>query len=404
MFYLKKPNSEKETSINLLYYLKDEKKNFKYSTGLMIHPKDWDSKRKSVKKKLGNSMTLKFKLILKRLNQLEVTFIDLVAEFQLNDKPLNPKELRHELDVRFKGKDKERLTLFEAYGKMLRQMVAGGKAKGTVKQYKKVMNNLKAYQEYTGNLVSFDRINNDFYFNYLEYARNERDCHDNTIGRDMGRFKTFMRWAKEEGYHDNTKFLKFAEMKYETDDIALSKEEVNRIEEVELVGHLDRVRDLFLIGIYSGQRFSDYSVFEKADIKDGMIIKRSKKMHENSYIPIHSRLRAILEKYDYELPLISNQKFNAYIKVVCERAGINDEIKKIMRKGSEKVVTYHMKYERISSHTARRTFITQSLKSGMQPKIVMKITGIRDLKTLNNYNKVDEEDIMKSMMETWDSE
>ena len=49
-------------------------------------------------------------------------------------------------------------------------------------------------------------------------------------------------------------------------------------------------RDMFLIGVYSGQRFSDYSVFEKADVRKGMIIKRAEKTETNSYIPLHPKL------------------------------------------------------------------------------------------------------------------
>ena len=133
--------------------------------------------------------------------------------------------------------------------------------------------------------------------------------------------------------------MDFAEVrikKHETDDVALTREEVEIIANAELTGAKDRARDLFLIGVYSGQRWSDYSVFDKADVRNGLLYKRAKKTSSISKIPLHNKLKAILDKYDWNLPKISSQKFNVHIQQICKALEINDKIKFTHSKGNHK--------------------------------------------------------------------
>jgi hypothetical protein len=63
----------------------------------------------------------------------------------------------------------------------------------------------------------------------------------------------------------------------DADHVSLTKEQVQELSELQLNKKLDKYRDLFLIGCYSGQRFSDYTVFKKADVVDNRIVKRAEK-------------------------------------------------------------------------------------------------------------------------------
>jgi len=163
--------------------------------------------------------------------------------------------------------------------------------------------------------------------------------------------------------------------------------------------YLNRAKDLFCIGCFSGQRFSDYSVFEIADYKAGMIIKRAEKTESFSYIPVDAnpRLKALLDKYEWTIPKITNQKFNEYIKEACKIVGINDLVKKTVYRGTEKDIDIYEKWELISSHTARRTFITLALQRGMTYKAVMKITGIKKIEILMLYDKVDDKELINQV-------
>jgi len=59
------------------------------------------------------------------------------------------------------------------------------------------------------------------------------------------------------------------------------------------------------------------------------------------------------------------------------------------------------KYKRVSSHTARRTFISLSLENGMRPEVVRSITGHRNLKSFEKYIKVNPEAKKREMNNVW---
>ncbi len=66
---------------------------------------------------------------------------------------------------------------------------------------------------------------------------------------------------------------------------------------------------------------------------------------------------------------------NEYLKEFCEKAEINEPVKTVKYRGSERIEMTHKKFEVISTHTARRTFISLSLQKGMKPDVIMAITG-----------------------------
>ena len=102
---------------------------------------------------------------------------------------------------------------------------------------------------------------------------------------------------------------------------------------------------------------------------------RAHKTRRNITIPLMPVSKAILEKYNYELPKFSDQKLNEHIKIACELAGINTEIELQETKGGKKVYNTYKKWELISSHIGVKTFISLMLQSGMQVKEVAEIVG-----------------------------
>ena len=94
------------------------------------------------------------------------------------------------------------------------------------------------------------------------------------------------------------------------------------------------------------------------------------------------------------MTIISGQKFNDYLKIICQKAGFDEEVKTTKYMGSKKTIEIKKRWEIITSHTARRTFITIASENLMPDHIIMKITGIQDPKTLQRYKKVNKEKIM----------
>jgi integrase len=130
----------------------------------------------------------------------------------------------------------------------------------------------------------------------------------------------------------------------------------------------------------------------------------TQKTKQSVIIPLHPTVKAILEKYDYQLPpAISNQKFNDYLGEVCEDAKINEPYTKYITRAGEREVITGEKHKFITSHSARRTFATNAFKRKISPLLIMSITGHKAEVEFIKYLKVtaDERAEMFAEMAKW---
>lgn len=154
---------------------------------------------------------------------------------------------------------------------------------------------------------------------------------------------------------------------------------------------LIKVRDIFCFGCFTGQRYSDIARLRREDIRDGIWFLKTKKTKDSLEIPLNDFALEILAKYKTSsspLPDISNQKMNYYLKDLGKLLDINDVTIKTRYSGKDVIEEIKPKYEFLSTHTARRTFVTLSLEKGMRPETVMSITGHKDYKTMQRYLKI----------------
>ncbi len=408
-FFLKEPKSNKETLIYLIYYIKKEGKNFKFSTGQKVRPDDWNFEDRMPKSKRGSGGVLARHLS-SILSQYRILLEDNIKICESENKPLTREFLKTNFEKHFKHNDtniKSKNVTNAIQDFIDTKNKSEGQSTSWNKKYLNLKNKLMNYEEDKGRVLSFDDITQDWIEEYCGYLRNIntkrfKPHNDNTLNRSINFLFTFLKWADGK-YHDiNLNKLSNPAKKYQADDVYLTDKEVLILETIELPrASLERARDLFLIGVYSGQRFSDYSVLEKADLKGDMIIKKAEKTENESFIPLHTKLKSLLDKYEWNLPKISSQKFNPHIQEICRIAKIDERIKEIIYRGSKKDIVYRPKYEMISSHTARRTFITLSAERGMPDHIIMKITGIKDPNTLTKYKKTSQKSIVDSMNKYW---
>ena len=103
------------------------------------------------------------------------------------------------------------------------------------------------------------------------------------------------------------------------------------------------------------------------------------------------------------MPVISDQKFRNYIKEACKIVGFNQEVVKSIRIGNKVINETLKKYERVSTHTARRSFITNMINAGVPVKVIMNITGHKSIVTFQNYYKPSESNTIRYMENVWDS-
>lgn len=198
----------------------------------------------------------------------------------------------------------------------------------------------------------------------------------------------------EEGLHDNTAFNSkyFSVQAKESDHIALTEAEVLQIANfMAPTPSLEKTRDRFVVGCYVGQRFSDLFKIDISQMyqQDGawMFRFKSKKVLRPTIIPIHPVVYGILEKYGGKLPAISNVKFNKQLKDLFELAGFTEMTTVYEEKRGEVIPKAYPKFKLITTHTMRRTFITNALEKGIPDTPIMDVAGITNHRTLMRYNK-----------------
>ncbi len=149
------------------------------------------------------------------------------------------------------------------------------------------------------------------------------------------------------------------------------------------------VRDLFLIGCYTGLRFSDFSKLAQQNIADDYITIQQTKTGEDVVIPVHNVIQKIIKKHNGIPAIVSNQKFNSYLKDICKTIpAFSESVPKVITKAGKKLTLNLKKGEMVSSHTARRSFATNEYLSGTPSITIMAVTGHKTEKAFLKYIKV----------------
>ena len=393
-FFLNKPNSN-ISPIRLRYYIKSEKKIFNYSTGISIDPKNWNKENRMPKAKAGVA-GFELKQITSQLNRYVEELHTSINNIESEDKPVTREELKKRLNQRFKHVFVKKTTLLDHLDAFIEEKVSFGKYQNrTIDKYNALKNKIIYFKKD----AKLTDINKKFMIDFINFLRSKYNLTDITLNRNIGYLKTFLKWCRYSGIKLDETYNQVTVSTRDADHVHLSKEQVRTLENLILNKTLNKYRELFLIGVYSGQRFSDYTVFKKSDVVNGRIEKRAEKTDYKSYIPISKKLETLLNKWEWRLPKVSNQKFNQNIKKVCEIAGFTDEVTKTTYIGNKKIESIEPFYKRVGSHTARRTFITLAANANVPDHVIMAICGIRDSKTLKTYKKFNP-NVLENYVET----
>lgn len=301
------------------------------------------------------------------------------------------------------------------------------KSKNTKKSYQTTINKLIEFEKLFKTKLRFIDIDINFYNKFNKwlldstFTKGDDEVHytKNYIGTMFKNISKFMT-ASQGQVHEFTGY-KDAEFKVEaeeTDAIYLTQEEIQKIYGLEIteellkkngyrnknlkttIRSLNEERDRFLFGCFTALRHSDYSRLDSLHFKDNIIriwtVKRDKKV----YIPMHYQLRELLKRRDNILPApISDQKHNKQIKAIGKLAGINEEVILSKTRGGKRIETVKLKYEYITSHTARRSGATNMYLAGIDLKFIQDILGHSKIEQTISYIKVSAEDNAKRLMD-----
>jgi integrase len=281
-------------------------------------------------------------------------------------------------------------------------------SKATINKYKYLKQHLQEYEKAIGSKITFNSIDLLFYDKFSNYLMNQ-ELINNTISKYITMLKTFLNWSVSRKISNNLDYREFHTKNDKVDIIYLSQDELNKIYELDLKDRpaLDNARDVFCFACYTGQRFSDVSAIKREDIKDRFWHLRVTKTRDILKIPLNEYAKEILDKHKNDkkpLPSISSQKTNQHLKELRKLAGIDEPIKIVKYRGAEPIENTFPKYELVTMHTARRTFVTLSLEKGMRPETVMEITGHKDYKTFKKYIKITSSVKETEMNKIWSKE
>ncbi|MDH7913213.1 tyrosine-type recombinase/integrase [Winogradskyella sp. SYSU M77433] len=395
-FYLREPQNrigKKSTLILFTCHFNKEKKKFVYSTGERIAPMNWSFENKGPKLK-GDNRATNANSIRQQLQRYSIKFEELVALQSKINEDLTSKVLKECFDEEFKKGTKTKDIFYLAYDSFTEEKIKRREWKpSTIKRYKNIKNHLLEFEKQVSYKLTFSNINERFYTDFTDYCYSTLDHGTNTFARNVGLFKTFMFWALKEKYTYNEAFKNFKKPeRVVTQEVALTLDQVKTIFEFEAKSKsLDKVKDIFVFQCLTGLRYGELKLISERTVRNGMIILKEDKdvIKEIREIPLFEITKYILKKYNNQLPLISNQKQNELIKIVFKNAEFDFDVEYTRNKNKHKETLVKPFYDRISSHTGRRSFITILKKKGVADKTIMKMTGHRDLKTFNTYYKVD---------------
>ena len=251
---------------------------------------------------------------------------------------------------------------------------------------------------------------------FVDFLREDKNLRNSTIEKYTSRLRYFIRWAENKGYTSikanyrpklqktdkKVIFLEWKDLmklytfkfpkvgtKLELKDVHGEKYEkrVNLEKST-----LERVRDVFCFCCFTSLRYSDVENLKRSNIFPDYIQITTVKTGDTLKIELNKYSKAILEKYNKvdfpnnkALPVISNQRMNEYLKEMGEIVGFNEAIPITYYRGSERVDEVYAKYELLSTHAGRRTFICNALMLGISPQIVMKWTGHSDYQAMKPY-------------------
>ncbi len=415
-FYLKRPKSLDDTTIHTRISYKVAV--LKYYIPESINPKFWNGETQRAKHSKDFREYPEFNA---RIDSIESTIKSVFRRYlnENQNEPPHPEDFKVLLDKEIKQIEpvKDKLyTFFNYYmdliertknGKRLKPKDAKRFSKDTIQIYENTYNRLIQFQKTRSRTIDFSTIDLDFYYDFLQYLTEDLDLSTNTIGKDIKTLKTILNDATERGFNTNLAFKskKFITPTEESDSIYLNEKELLEMSNLDLSNNsqLENVRYAFLVGCWTGLRYSDFSQLTLDHIKGDYIKIKTQKTNKWLTIPVHVELIKLLKDHDGAFPKpIRNDQINISLKEIgnlidCLQA--NEFIS--ITKGGVKIEKCFKKWELLTSHTARRSFATNQYLSGARPLSIMAITGHQTEKSFNVYLKLDGKDHARIMRDGW---
>ena len=220
---------------------------------------------------------------------------------------------------------------------------------------------------------------------------------DTTVEKNLSALRWFLSWADRRGLLPFKDYQDFKPKLQKMDDpiIFLEWEELLGLLNFEIPEEqavLRSVRDVFCFCCFTSLRYSDVYGLRWADVHDGYIRVTTVKTSDDLVIELNDYGEEILGRYvdevfpdDKVFPVLSNQRMNKRLKELCRLAGITRLIRVSEFQNGGRVDLLLPKWQLMSTHAGRRTFISNALMMGIPPNVVMRWTGHADYNSMKPY-------------------
>lgn len=393
------------TSVSILFYIKRAKANnlgvcpiytrvtvntkrFEFSTNKYINPDKWSSEGSKVKGTTEEARTIN-----SHLDYLKNQVLEAEKKLFKKDISITSENLKNEL---FGLSETKRMLvpIFQDHNNKIKELVGKEYAPGTLERYRTSLKHTIDFMKWKYNVIDIDitKIDHAFIADYEFYLRSVRNCANNTTVKYLRNFNKIIKYCLANDWIDKNPFSNFKSRMKEVERVYLSEAELQSIIEKDFkTDRLSLVRDIFLFSCFTGLAYIDVKNLTKSHICYGIdrekwIFTHRQKTESASKIPILQVTQMIIDKYenhpqclneDKLLPILSNQKMNAYLK---EIAGVCE---------IEKELTFHI---------ARHTFATTvTLTNGVPIESVSKMLGHKNLRTTQHYAKVLDRKVSEDM-------
>ncbi|WP_299760916.1 site-specific integrase [uncultured Pontibacter sp.] len=288
------------------------------------------------------------------------------------------------------------LEVFRMHNEQMSKLVGKDYAPGTMDRYSTSLQHTRDFIKWKFGTEDIDvkKLSYQFITDYEFWFKTVRNCAHNTTIKYLANFKKVIHICLKNGWLERDPFLGFKMSKREVVRECLTEAELQRMAEKEFVtDRLGQVRDVFLFSCYTGLAYVDVQQLKRSEIGEGMngerwIFTKRQKTETPSRIPLLPVPLEILDRYqdhpqclyqDRVLPVLSNQKMNAYLKEIADVCGIR------------KPLTFHI---------ARHTFATTiTLSNGVPIETVSRMLGHRNLKTTQHYAKILDQKVSDDMQQ-----
>ncbi|HUH51838.1 MAG TPA: site-specific integrase [Flavobacterium sp.] len=388
LFYAKRSKANVNGLVPIYTRITVNGKRLELSTGRFIEISKWSVVANKMK---GSSEEARS--INNHLDLLKIQIIDAQMELIHKKTPVTAESLK----MKILGVDERTrmlIPIFEDHNKKMKELVGKEFAPGTLERYVTSLRHTKDFLrwKYKTDDIDITKIDHTFIMDYEFWLRSVKNCANNTAVKYVKNFHKVINICLANGWLDKNPFLNYKSKVKEIERVFLAEGEVQAMLNKEFkTDRLNLVKDIFLFSCFTGLAYVDVKNLTKSHISIGIdgekwIFTHRKKTEVASKIPVLPVAQMIIDKYknhpecinkDKLLPILTNQKMNAYLKEIADICEI------------EKDLTFHI---------ARHTFATTiTLTNGVPIESVSKMLGHKNLKTTQHYAKVLDKKISDDM-------